>query len=237
MVHGAQDLSPHDSGAYTGDVSGRDAGQAGLHVRRRRALGAPRGPRRGRRAGQQQGARPRSGTGSCRSCASARGWRSARPATTSQHSTRQLTAALAGVQRRAGADARDRLRAGVGDRHRPGGQRGRRPGGVRRAAGGASAASYGEAVAARCAGALRRLGQGQQRRRDRRPSPMSTARWSAGPAWTPTSSPSSARSPPAGPCPDRPLAPHRCGPEAVRRAVSRVISMRTTSMRDSARRE
>ena len=57
MVHGAQDLSPHDSGAYTGDVSGRDAGQAGLPLRGGRALRAPGDPRRGRRAGQQQGAR------------------------------------------------------------------------------------------------------------------------------------------------------------------------------------
>jgi triosephosphate isomerase len=32
LVHGAQDLSPHDSGAYTGDVSGAHAGQAGLHA-------------------------------------------------------------------------------------------------------------------------------------------------------------------------------------------------------------
>ena len=30
--YGAQDVSAHDDGAYTGEISGRDAGQAGLHA-------------------------------------------------------------------------------------------------------------------------------------------------------------------------------------------------------------
>ena len=42
MVHGAQDLSPHDSGAYTGDISGSMLAKLGCTLRRRRALGAPR---------------------------------------------------------------------------------------------------------------------------------------------------------------------------------------------------
>ena len=43
--YGAQDLSPHDKGAYTGDVSGPDAGQAGLQLRAGRPLRAPPVPR------------------------------------------------------------------------------------------------------------------------------------------------------------------------------------------------
>ena len=45
MVHGAQDLSPHESGAYTGDVSGVMLAKLGCSLRRRRALGAPGAPR------------------------------------------------------------------------------------------------------------------------------------------------------------------------------------------------
>ena len=56
IAYGAQDLSPHDSGAHTGDVSGGDAGQARLHVRRGRPLRAPGRPPRGRRAGEREGA-------------------------------------------------------------------------------------------------------------------------------------------------------------------------------------
>ncbi len=54
--YGAQDLSPYDAGAYTGDISGVDAGQAGLHLRRGRALRAAPAPPRGRRRRQRQGA-------------------------------------------------------------------------------------------------------------------------------------------------------------------------------------
>ena len=42
LTYGAQDLSQHDSGAYTGDISGVVPGQAGLHLRRRRPLRAAR---------------------------------------------------------------------------------------------------------------------------------------------------------------------------------------------------
>ena len=55
LTYGAQDLSPHPGGAYTGDIAGAHAGQAGLHVRGGRALRAPAVPRRDRRAGQRQG--------------------------------------------------------------------------------------------------------------------------------------------------------------------------------------
>ncbi len=40
LQYGAQDVSPHQDGAYTGDVSGADAGQARLPVRAGRPLGA-----------------------------------------------------------------------------------------------------------------------------------------------------------------------------------------------------
>ena len=69
IKYGAQDLSPHDSGAYTGDISGVDARQAGLHLRHGRALRAPRAPPRGRRDRQRQGRRPPCVTSSRRSCA------------------------------------------------------------------------------------------------------------------------------------------------------------------------
>ncbi len=51
--YGAQDVSVHDDGAYTGEISVVDAGQARLLLRGGRALRAPRAPRRGRRAGQR----------------------------------------------------------------------------------------------------------------------------------------------------------------------------------------
>ena len=54
--YGAQDLSPHDSGAYTGDVSGAHAQRPGLPVRGRRPLRAAGDPRRGRRRRRGQGA-------------------------------------------------------------------------------------------------------------------------------------------------------------------------------------
>ena len=47
--YGAQDLSPYDAGAYTGDVSGVMLAKLGCSYVRRRALRAPRAPRRGRR--------------------------------------------------------------------------------------------------------------------------------------------------------------------------------------------
>ena len=53
--YGAQDLSPHAGGAYTGDISGAMLAKLGCTYVRGRALRAPRVPRRGRRAGQREG--------------------------------------------------------------------------------------------------------------------------------------------------------------------------------------
>ena len=71
---------------------GGDAGQAGLHLRAGRPHRAPPVPRRddeGRRAPRS---RPPSARARARSCASARAWRSARPATTWRTPWRRSTA-------------------------------------------------------------------------------------------------------------------------------------------------
>ena len=81
--YGAQDLSAHDSGAYTGEVSGAMlAALACQYVAvghsERRAMHAEDDAVV---AAKAQAAR---GTASCRSSASGRGWRSGRPAGTSR---------------------------------------------------------------------------------------------------------------------------------------------------------
>ena len=55
LTYGAQDVSQHDSGAYTGEISGAFLAKLGCTLRRRRALRAAHLPRRGRRAGGRQG--------------------------------------------------------------------------------------------------------------------------------------------------------------------------------------
>ena len=57
LTYGAQDVSQHESGAYTGEISGAFLSEAGLHLRRRRPLGAPHVPPRGRRPGRREGGR------------------------------------------------------------------------------------------------------------------------------------------------------------------------------------
>ena len=57
LTYGAQDLSQHDSGAYTGDISGAFLAKLGCTLRRRRPLGAAHLPPRGRRARRRQGGR------------------------------------------------------------------------------------------------------------------------------------------------------------------------------------
>ena len=54
--YGAQDVSAHDAGAYTGEISAAMLAKLGCSLRRGRALRAPGVPPRGRRAGQRQGA-------------------------------------------------------------------------------------------------------------------------------------------------------------------------------------
>ena len=55
LTYGAQDLSPHDSGAYTGDISGAFLAKLGCTFVGRRPLRAADVPQRGRRAGGREG--------------------------------------------------------------------------------------------------------------------------------------------------------------------------------------
>ena len=144
--YGAQDLSAHDAGAYTGEISGAFLAKLGCtyvvvgHSERRAV------PRRGRRRRQRQGQGRASGTASRRSSASARASRSARRARTSRTRSPSSTAALAGVAAEQAAQRRRRLRAGLGDRHRRGRHPGGRPGGLRaRSAPGSPSSTRGDA--------------------------------------------------------------------------------------------
>ncbi len=89
--YGAQDLSAHDSGAYTGEISGPMLAKLGCtyvvvgHSERRQYHGEDEAD------GQRQGARRPTGTASPRSCAWARAWRSARRATRSRTPSRRST--------------------------------------------------------------------------------------------------------------------------------------------------
>jgi len=55
LTYGAQDLSQHESGAYTGEISGAFLAKLGCRYGRGRPLRAAQLPRRGRRAGGRQG--------------------------------------------------------------------------------------------------------------------------------------------------------------------------------------
>ena len=162
-----------------------DAGQARVHLRARRPLRAAPVPRRGRRAGQRQGQGRPAATGSPRSCASARGWTSARRASRSRTCLAQLDGALAGRHRRAGAAlvvAYEPVWAiGTGEVATPEDAQE-----VCAAIRARLAELYGDGAGRRRAHPVRRLGQGRQRRRRSWPSPTSTARWSAAPASTPS---------------------------------------------------
>jgi triosephosphate isomerase len=96
LVHGAQDLSPHDSGAYTGDVSGSMLAKLGCRYVVVGHSSAARSTARPTRPSTPRCRRP-SGTGSPRSCASGRTCRCATPAGHVAHCSDQLSAALAGV--------------------------------------------------------------------------------------------------------------------------------------------
>ena len=119
LRHGAQDLSAHDSGAYTGEISRRLPRQARLHLRARRPQRAARVPR----------ARPtRSSTPRCKAAfrhgltpifCVGEGLEVRQAGTHVEHVLAQVEAGLADVT---GASRpshdRHRLRADLGDRHR-----------------------------------------------------------------------------------------------------------------------
>ena len=172
-------------GVHRGDLAGVP-GQARLHLRGRRALGAPAVPRRGRGRDERQGEeragpRPRADPVHRRGARDPQG--------------RQPRAAHAGPARRrprgpvgrAGRGPGDRLRAGLGDRHRRGRHSGGRAGALRRDPGpGRRAVRPGDG--GRRAGAVRRLGEVRQRGGHHGRRPTSTAPWWAARAWTPRSS-------------------------------------------------
>ena len=131
LTYGAQDLSQHDSGAYTGEISGAFLAKLGCtfvvvgHSERRTyhheddALVAAKAA-----AAFRHGLIPIVCIGE---------HLEVREAGNHVEYNVDPVARLAGrSDRRADRRRGDRLRAGVGHRHRPGGQRRRRPGGVRR---------------------------------------------------------------------------------------------------------
>ena len=199
MVHGAQDLSPHDSGAYTGDVSGLMLAKLGCryvlagHSERREIHGEDDATvNRKVHAAVKHGIVPILCVGE--------GLPVREAGRHVEHTTAQLLAGLEKVSSQhaqtlvvayepvwaigtgrvaSAADAQEVCAA------------------IRQALAG----KYGEHDRRRDPGALRRVGQAEQRRRDRRRSPTSTARSSVARASTPTGSPSCARSPRADHCP------------------------------------
>ena len=187
LVYGAQDLSPADSGAYTGDISGSMLAKLGCTYVVDRSLRAARDPRRDRR-GRNAKVKAAYKHGLVPILCLGEGLEVREAGNQVEHSVAQLKAALDGISAGRRGEGRRRLRAGLGDRHRPGRDAGRRAGGLRGAARGA-----GRAVRAggrrRRPDPVRRLGEVRQRRRDRRPSRTSTARWSAARASTRPSSP------------------------------------------------
>ena len=182
---------PHDVRRVHRRDLRRDAGQARLHLRRGRPLAS---------AGSTTARTTRWSTPRCKAAyghgltpdpVRRRGAGGPRGGRARRALLAQLDAALAGVTAEQVRADRGRVRAGLGDRHRQGGDAGGRAGGLR---GDPRAAR--RAVLRRLADGgphpLRRLGQGGATSPRSWPSPTSTARWSAAPASTRTSSRGSA---------------------------------------------
>ena len=133
MVHGAQDLSPHDAGAYTGDVSGVMLAKLGCryvvvgHSERREYHDETDEVVNAKvRAAIRNGITPILCVGE--------GLPVREEGEHLGHCTSQLTARAGEGHRGAGGRPRRGLRADLGHRHGAGGEPGRRAGGVRRAA-------------------------------------------------------------------------------------------------------
>ena len=122
LTYGAQDVSQHDSGAYTGEISGAFlaswAAPTSSSATRSAAPTTSEDDAAGRRqGGRRVQARPHPDHLHRRA---ARGPRGRQP----RRAQRRDAARVAGrAVRRADRQGRHRVRAGVGDRHRPGGQR------------------------------------------------------------------------------------------------------------------
>ena len=131
--YGAQDLSPHASGAYTGEISGAMLAKLGCtyvivgHSERRAV------PPRGRRAGQRQGARRRWPTGSTPILCVGEGLEVREAGEhVRAHAAPSSTRRCDGLTAEQVEQGRGRLRAGLGDRHRQDGDPRGRAGGLRR---------------------------------------------------------------------------------------------------------
>ena len=182
--YGAQDLSPHDDGAYTGDISGSMLAKLGCtyvvvgHSERREYHAETDEVVNAKvQAAYRHGLMPILCVGE--------GLTSGRRASTS----RTLLGAARRRARRRHAeqvrDARGRLRAGLGDRHRRGGHPGGRPGGLR-APSGRGSPSCTPATSPTASGSCTAARSRRPTSRGSWRSPTSTAPWSAGRAWTPT---------------------------------------------------
>ena len=129
IKYGAQDVSEHPSGAYTGEISGPMLAKLGLPVRRGRPLRAPPVPRRDRRAGRGQGEAALQAGITPIVCVGEH-LEVRKAGAHVEHCVAQIDGSLAGLTAEQ-VQARHRLRAGLGDRHRRGRDPGGRPGGVR----------------------------------------------------------------------------------------------------------
>ena len=130
LSYGAQDLSPHGSGAYTGDIAGSMLAKLGCtfvvigHSERREYHEESDELVNAKvKAAFANGLVPILCIGERLEVREADGH--------VEHCVDQLSAALAGVADQRRRLDRDRLRAGLGDRHRQGGHSGRRAAGVR----------------------------------------------------------------------------------------------------------
>ena len=192
--YGAQDLSPHDSGAHTGDVSGGMLAKLACtyvvvgHSERRADHGEDDALVNAKvKAALRHGLTPILCVGEGLDGPPGRRARRAhaRPARSGPRRAHP----------RAGRVARGRVRAGLGDRHRRGRDARRTPKRCAARSAGWSSDRVGSEHRGHAARALRRVGQGRQHRRRSWPSPTSTARWSAARASIRTSSSASAGSP------------------------------------------
>ena len=193
LGYGAQDLSAHDPGAYTGEISGPMLAKLGCRYVVVGPLGAPRSTTTRPTRWSTPRSRRRSGNGIDPDPVRRRGLRRPRGRRPRRALRRpSSTAALARVTGRAG-----RARSSIA--YEPvwaiGTGQVATPDDAQEVCGALRdrlAERYSARARRRGADPLRRVGEGRQRRPSSWRSPTSTARWSAGPAWTPTSSPPSA---------------------------------------------
>ncbi len=167
VKYGAQDVSAHDSGAYTGEISAGQLAKLGCSYvcvghSERRQYHAETDELVSAKAHKALAA------GMTPIVCVGEGLEVRQAGEHVPHCMAQVEGSLAGFTARAGGRAGDRLRAGLGDRHGRGRDAGRRPGGVRGdprpGPGGVRRRGCGRRTRP-----LRRLCEGRQRRRDHGP--------------------------------------------------------------------